>query len=102
MGKTKQTILESNNAYLTSLIVKERQEMQELKTDNEQLKEGSKAFRRVIQELQENITVLSNANDAQTSKLELVETKLNAYEVSREGERRTYIRSKQAVLRAFG
>jgi hypothetical protein len=73
-----------------------------LKTENEQLKEGSEAFRRVMQELRKNITILSNANDALTSKLELVETKLNAYDVSREGERRTDLCSKQAVLRAFG
>ena len=101
-GKTKQTMLEGNNAYLTSLIVKERQELQELKRENEQLKEGSQAFRILTQELRENITILSNANDAQTSKLELVETTLNAYEVTRSGERKTDSVIKHSVLRAFG
>ena len=64
LGKTKQTRLESKYADLTYVIVKERHELLELKTENEQLKEGSRAFRTVMQELRENITVLSNANDA--------------------------------------
>ena len=109
LGKTKQTRLEKKYADLTYVMVKERHELLELKTENEQLKEGSRAlkegsraFRTVMQELRENITILSNANDALGLKLELVETKLNAYEVSREGESKADIGIKRSVLRAFG
>jgi hypothetical protein len=40
LGKTKQLMLEANNTFLKSVIVKERQELQELKTANEQLKKA--------------------------------------------------------------
>ena len=86
-GKTKQIMLEANNTYLKSVIVKERHELQELKKANEQLQDGSIACRRVMQELRENITILSNANDAQTLKLELFEQIQDDVAVTRESER---------------
>jgi hypothetical protein len=80
-------MLEANNTYLKSVIVKERHELQELKKANEQLKDGSIACRRVMQELRGNITKLSNANDAQTSKLELFAQTQHDIAVTRESER---------------
>ena len=101
-GKTKQIILEANNTYLKSVIVKERNELQELKKANEQLKDGSAACRRVMQELRDNITKLSNANDAQTSKLELFEQTQHEIAVTRESERINDYNIKRVILKAFG
>jgi hypothetical protein len=70
--KKKQTMFEANNRYLNSVIAKEREELEALKLENsqlrlgnEQLQLGSTACRRVMQELRNNITILSNANDVQ-------------------------------------
>ena len=100
--KTKQTKLESNNSFLKSVLVTERHELQELKKANEQLKAGSVACRIVMQELRDHITNLSNANDAQTSKLQLFEKAQHEIQVTRESERRNDMNMKRLVLKAFG
>ena len=100
--KTKQTKLESNNSFLKSVLVTERHELQELKKANEQLKAGSVACRIVMQELRDHITNLSNANDAQTSKLQLLEKAQHEIQVTRESERRNDMNMKRIVLKTFG
>ena len=55
-----------------------------------------------MQELRENITTLSNANDAQTSKLELLEQTQHDLRVTRESERINDYNIKRVILKAFG
>jgi hypothetical protein len=56
------------NTHLLKVSVKQRDELEELNKQNEQLQQGCAMCRRVMEQLRENITILSNANDAQSTK----------------------------------
>jgi hypothetical protein len=77
--------LEDKNTHLVMVCVKQRNELLELKKQNEQMQQGSALCRRVMEELKENISILSNANDAQSSELDEVRQKLIAHNAAREG-----------------
>ena len=107
--KKKQTMLVANNKYLKSVIVKQREELEALKEDNgrlqlgkEQLEQGIVACRRAMQELSNNITILSNDNDVQASELKEFVQKEKLDEASQAWQRQSYLNTKKAVLRAFG
>ncbi len=58
--------------------------------------------RRVMEQLRENITILSNANDAQSSELDELCQKSRDEHVAREGTKANERNTKRAVLKAFG
>ncbi len=107
--KKKHTMLVSNNKYLKSVIVKQREKLYALKEDNgrlqlgkEQLEQGIVACRRAMQELSNNITILSNENDVQASELKEFVQKEKLDEASQAWQRQSSLNTKKAVLRAFG
>jgi hypothetical protein len=55
-----------------------------------------------MEELKENISILSNANDAQSSELDEIRQKLIAHNAAREGTQANERNTKRAVLKACG
>ena len=53
---------EEKNTHLVMVSVQQRNELKELKKQNELLQQGSALCRRVMEQLRDNITILSNAN----------------------------------------
>ena len=101
MKKNHDSIL-ANDIHLKNVVLKQGIEQQELKKRNEQLEQGSAACRKVIRELSENITTLSNANDVQRIELEKwheKEREEHHVRVWKQDEERN---TKRAVCRAFG
>ena len=92
----------ANNIHLKNVVIKQGKELQELKKQNEQLEQGSVACCKVMRELSENITTLSNANDVQRIDLgnfRLKEREQHSARVWKQAEERD---TKRAVCRAFG
>jgi hypothetical protein len=100
--KIKVDHLEDKNTHLVMVCVKQRNELFELKKQHEQMKQGSALCRRVMEELKENISILSNANNAQSSELDEIRQKLIAHNAAREGTQANERNTKRAVLKAFG
>ena len=103
--KKKQTMLVANNKYLKSVIVKQREELEALKEDSgrlqlgkEQLEQGIVACRRAMQELSNNITILSNDNDVQASELKEFVQKEKLDEASQAWQRQSYLNTKKSML----
>ncbi len=98
--KTQQKMLGTNNTYLKGhVVIKVREELQALKKENEQLKLGSAASHKVCRILDRgNITILSDANDLQTGKLERFVQKQRDDKAAQRDDKDT----KKAILRAFG
>jgi hypothetical protein len=97
-----QTSTAKTELHLKNVVLKQGIELQELKKRNEQLEQGSAACRKVIRELSENITTLSNANDVQRIELEKwheKEREEHHVRVWKQDEERN---TKRAVCRAFG
>ena len=100
--KTQLSKFEENNKYLKGVVLKVREELKEVMRDNQQLKLGNVACRRVMQEYRDNITTLSACNDLQTTKVERYLQKERNDMVAREAKRESDRNIKKAVLRAFG
>ena len=90
------------NTHLLKVSVKQRDELEELNKQNEQLQQGSATCRRVMEQLRENITILSNANDAQSIELDEIRRKLSEQQAAREGTQAKERNAKRSVLKAFG
>ncbi len=77
-------------------------EIEYLKKQNEQLQQGSAACRKVMQELRDNITILSNANDVQTTELDKFRQMQRDEQAARLWKQSCERSTKRAVLNAFG
>ena len=92
----------ANNTHLNNVVIKQGEELQELKKQNEHLEQDSAACRIVLRELSENITTLSNANDDQRIELEKFREKEREQHSARVWKQAEERNTKRAVCRAFG
>jgi hypothetical protein len=101
--------LEDENSGLKATLEQERKQVEQLIDSNEQLDEGNRVCCRVMGELRDKITTLSNANDLLTSKVEeemnanaILTRKVRQHELGLLWQRRLDRDNEKCVLRAFG
>jgi chromosome segregation ATPase len=107
--KARATMVEDENAGLKITLVQERKQLDDLMERNEELVEGNRVCCRVMGELRDKITKLSNANDVLTSEAEdllnendILRRQVRQHEAGQAGERELERDNERAVCRAFG
>jgi hypothetical protein len=93
---------EDDNKSIINSVVNVRQELQDMKETNEQLREGKAACFRDMEELRVKISKLSNAHELLEEENECLKRRLEYFELGLVGQRRLERDTRRAVIRAFG